>query len=106
MCISKWIKWILKKSHREKIIFCIFFQSSHQVDMKNVVESPRESFAYFNALETRGGTCLGHFWTVLDSSGQFSSEQSWTVVNSSGNFWTVLDFLDHFLTFLGNSGQF
>ena len=25
MCISKRIKWIKKKSHREKIFFCIFF---------------------------------------------------------------------------------
>ena len=32
--------------------FCIFFQSTHQVDMKNVVECPREFIAYFNALET------------------------------------------------------
>ena len=47
----------LKKSHHEKFYFCIFFQSSHQVDMINVVESPRNSFAYFNALETRGGLC-------------------------------------------------
>ena len=44
----------LKKSHREKNKICIFFQSSHQVDMKNVVECPSEFFAYFNALETRG----------------------------------------------------
>ena len=55
MCISKRIKWIKKKSHREKKIFCIFFQSPHQVDMKNVVECPREFIAYFNALET---TCV------------------------------------------------
>ena len=54
MCISKRIKWILKKSHREKKIFFIFLKSSHQVDMKNVDECPRESIAYFNALETRG----------------------------------------------------
>ena len=52
MCISKRIKWIKKKSHREKKKFCIFFQSPHQVDMKNVVECPREFIAYFNALET------------------------------------------------------
>ena len=52
MCISKRIKWIKKKSHREKKFFCIFFQSPHQVDMKNVVKCPREFIAYFNALET------------------------------------------------------
>ena len=48
----------LKKSHRENYFFCIFFQSSYQVDMKNVIQCPREFFAYFNALETRGdGLC-------------------------------------------------
>ena len=41
----------LKKSHREKKN-CIFLQSPHQVDMKNVVECQKEVFAYFNALET------------------------------------------------------
>ena len=56
MCISKRIKWIKKKSHREKKIFCIFFQSPHQVDMKNVVECHREFIAYFNALETTCAT--------------------------------------------------
>ena len=40
-----------KKPPRKKKI-CIFFQSSHQVDMKNMVDCPREFFAYFNALET------------------------------------------------------
>ena len=29
-----------------------FFQSTHQVDMKNVVECSKDFFAYFNALET------------------------------------------------------
>ena len=42
----------LKKSHCEIIIFCIFLQSTHQVDMKNIVECQKEFFAYFNALET------------------------------------------------------
>ena len=42
----------LKKNTGEKFCFCIFFQSPHQVDMKNVVECPREFIAYFNALET------------------------------------------------------
>ena len=32
--------------------FCIFLQSTHQVDMKNIVECEKEFFAYFNALET------------------------------------------------------
>ena len=52
MCISKQIKWIKKINHRKKIFFCIFFQSLHQVDMKNIVGCPREFIAYFNALET------------------------------------------------------
>ena len=46
MCISKWIKWIFKKKRY------FFFQSPHQVDMKNVIECPREFLAYFSALET------------------------------------------------------
>ena len=37
-----------------KFFFCIFLQSPHQVDMKKVVKCPREYFAYFNGLETRG----------------------------------------------------
>ena len=41
-----------KKSHREKFFFAFFFQSPHQVGMKNIVECPREYIAYFNALET------------------------------------------------------
>ena len=41
-----------KKKHRENLVFCIFLQSTHQVDMKNVVECLKEFFAYFNALET------------------------------------------------------
>ena len=52
MCISKRIKWILKKSHREKKNFCIFFQSTHHVDMKNGVECYKDFFCYFNALKT------------------------------------------------------
>ena len=42
----------LKKSHREKKKFCIFFQSTHQVGMKNVVKCFKHFFGYFNALET------------------------------------------------------
>jgi hypothetical protein len=52
MCISKRIKWILKKSHRENFFFCIFFQFTHQVGMKNNVECYKEFFGYFNVLET------------------------------------------------------
>ena len=42
-----------KKSHREKFFFCIFFQSTHQVGMKNVVKCYKDFFGYFNALKTR-----------------------------------------------------
>ena len=34
--------------------FRIFLQSTHQVDMKNIVECQKYFFAYFNALETYG----------------------------------------------------
>ena len=42
------------KSHRENSIYCIFFKSPHQVDMKNVVKCQKNFFAYINALDTRG----------------------------------------------------
>ena len=44
--------WIISKGHHEKISFCTFLQTPHQVDMKNVVECWKEFVAYFNALET------------------------------------------------------
>ena len=40
----------LKKATVKKKLH--YFQSPHQVDMKNVVECPNGFFAYFNALET------------------------------------------------------
>ena len=49
MCISKRIMWIISKSHRE-IFFCIFLQSPHQVDMKNVVKCYKD---YSNTLESQ-----------------------------------------------------
>ena len=61
MCIYlKMDKVDLKKKPPWKIFFCISFQSSHQVYMKNVVECPREFFAYFNALETYSVLSLSH----------------------------------------------
>ena len=48
-----------KKKDTMNFFFCIFFQSPHQVGMKNIVECPREYIAYFNALET---TCAP--WVV------------------------------------------
>ena len=47
MCNLKTDKVDLKK-------VCIFFQSTHQVDMKNVVRCYKHFFGYFNALETNG----------------------------------------------------
>ena len=41
-----------KKTSQSENFFLRFFQSPHQVDMKNVIECPREFFAYFNDLET------------------------------------------------------
>ena len=38
-------------------------KSTHQVDMKNVVECPREFIAYFNALESRGVMGLIFTWS-------------------------------------------
>jgi hypothetical protein len=40
------------KSHRENSISCIFLESPHQVDMKNVVKCYKHFFCYFNALKT------------------------------------------------------
>ena len=34
--------------------FCIFSQSNHQVDMKNVVKCYKHFFGYFHALKTHG----------------------------------------------------
>ena len=42
-----------KKSHREKKKKCIFFQSTHQVDLKNGVKCYKDFFGYFNALKTK-----------------------------------------------------
>ena len=58
-----------KKPLRKRKRKCIFFQSSHQVDMKNVVECPREFLAYFNALETRGGQHIEFFETMNSADG-------------------------------------
>jgi hypothetical protein len=44
----------LKKKPPWIFFFCIFLQSTHQGDMKNVVKCQKDFFGYFNALETRG----------------------------------------------------
>ena len=56
------------KSHRENSISCIFLESPHQVDMKNVVKSSKHFFGYFNTLETHSeytmpAPGLKRFWT-------------------------------------------
>ena len=45
---------VRSKSHRENSISLIFLESSHQVDMKNVVKCQKHFFGYFNALRTHG----------------------------------------------------
>ena len=40
------------KSHCENSISSIFFESPHQVDMKNVVKYSKHFFGYFNSQET------------------------------------------------------
>ena len=40
------------KSHRENSISCIFLESPHQVDMKNVFKCYKHFFCYSNSLKT------------------------------------------------------
>ena len=47
------------KSHRENSISCIFLESPHEVDMKNVVKCYKLFFCYFNALKTHCDMELG-----------------------------------------------
>ena len=46
------------KSHRENSISCIFLESPHQVDMKNIVKCYKHFFGYFNALKTHGAQVI------------------------------------------------
>ena len=46
----------------KKLCFCIFLQSTHQVDMKNIVEFQKEFFAYFNTLETYSAGFIFQIW--------------------------------------------
>jgi hypothetical protein len=43
------------KSHREDSISFIFLESSHQVEMKNVVKFWKDFLSYFTTLETYRG---------------------------------------------------
>ena len=77
-CAARWADWLCyfagsSKSHRENSISFIFLELLHQVDMKNVVESSKHFFGYFNTLETHNeieGTLI--FRNLLDLQGQFS----------------------------------
>ena len=40
------------------IFFCIFLQSPHQVDMKNIVKCYKDFFGYFNALESHSAVTV------------------------------------------------
>ena len=51
----------LKKGHREKKNFCIFFQSTHEVGMKNIVKCYKDFFGYFNALKTHCDVSVANF---------------------------------------------
>ena len=53
----KAVKVDLKKKPPGKRHFLQIFQSTHQVDMKNVVECYKDFFGYFNALETHSDIC-------------------------------------------------
>ena len=59
------------KSHRENSISFIYLESSHQVDMKNIVKSSKHFFGYFNTvisieLFNRRGLFLWTFSMVLE----------------------------------------
>ena len=47
-----------RKATVQKKNFCIFFQSTHQVGMKNVVKCYKDFFGYFNALKTHSALAL------------------------------------------------
>ena len=50
------------KSHHENSVSCIFLESPHQVDMKNVVKCYKYFFDYFNALKPTVLSCSGAVW--------------------------------------------
>ena len=55
-----------KKSHRKQKCFCIFLQSTHQVDTKNVVQCYKDFFGNFNALKTNCVWCMSLKVTSLE----------------------------------------
>ena len=58
------------KSHRENSISCIFLESPHQVDMKNIVKCYKHFFCYLNALKTHCVVFVrdvAHSWALVDS---------------------------------------
>ena len=62
--LSDGLNWLCyfagsSKSHRENSISCIFLESPHQVDMKNVVKCWKDFLWYFDTLKTyRDSTIL------------------------------------------------
>ena len=53
------------KSHHENSISFICLESSHQVEMKNVVKSSKHFFGYFNTLETHSESNQANTCVVL-----------------------------------------
>ena len=56
-----WLRYFAgsSKSHRQNSISFIFLDSSHEVDMKNVVKCYKHFFCYYNALKTHCDMELG-----------------------------------------------
>ena len=53
----------LQKYARNLICFCIFLQSPHKVDMKNIFKGCKDFFVYFNTLEThREQPATAYYW--------------------------------------------
>ena len=68
-CATRWAVYFAgnSKSHRENSISFIFFESPHQVDMKNVVKSSKHFFGYFKTLKTHSAIALWTSWLRLVS---------------------------------------
>ena len=79
--VPDWLDWLSylagsSKSH-EISIFCIFLQSPHQVDMKNLVKWWKDFLLYFTTLKTYCG-----MWCFIDGSLTYRS------------FWLLVVFYD------------
>ena len=72
-------------------------QSPHQVDMKNVVECPREFLAYFNALETYSVRSYTYFYlsiiyTMYQNKLVFLLSYYVLIIKANKRGWTPLHF--------------